>query len=136
MELRYRSTDVDFSSDVVPRRFTCILNSCSGKISGTLIAPSRFEQCIMDATVTKVNSSYSLKGEQGQTYLASGKSVAIRLWQESPREHHKTPSKREYETAGYVISGHAELEIEGQTVKLEPGDSWSFKRGGTSVSNH
>ena len=25
---------------------------------------------------------------------------------------------------GYVLSGRAELEIEGQTVRLEPGDSW------------
>ena len=82
-----------------------------------------------DTTVTKVNSSYSPQGEQGQTYLASGKSVAMRLWQESPREHDKIPSKREYETAGYVIDGHAELEIEGQIVKLEPGDSWIVPKG-------
>ena len=82
-----------------------------------------------DTTVTKVDSNYSPKGEQGQTYLASGKSVAMRLWQESPREHDKIPSKREFETAGYVISGQAELEIEGQNVKLEPGDSWVVPKG-------
>jgi hypothetical protein len=68
---------------------------------------------MVDTTVTKVNSTYSPRGAQGQIYLASGKSVAMRLWQESPREHDKNLSKRDYETAGYVISGHAELEIEG-----------------------
>jgi quercetin dioxygenase-like cupin family protein len=84
---------------------------------------------MLDITVTKINSAYSPRGEQGQTYLASGKSVAMRLWQESPREHGKALSRREYETAGYVISGHAELEIEGQTVKLELGDSWIVPKG-------
>jgi mannose-6-phosphate isomerase-like protein (cupin superfamily) len=84
---------------------------------------------MVDTTVTKVNSAYSPTGEQGQTYLASGKSVAMRLWQESPQGQDKTASKREYETVGYVISGHAELEIEGQTVKLEPGDSWIIPKG-------
>jgi quercetin dioxygenase-like cupin family protein len=82
-----------------------------------------------DTTVTKVNSTYSPRGQQGQTYLASGKSIAMRLWRESPTGHDKTASKRDYETAGYVISGHAELEIEGQTVKLEPGDSWIVPKG-------
>jgi len=28
-----------------------------------------------------------------------------------------------------VIGGHAELEIEGQTLKLEPGDSWVVPKG-------
>jgi quercetin dioxygenase-like cupin family protein len=82
-----------------------------------------------DTTVTKVNSTYSPHSGQGQTYLASGKSVAMRLWHESPREHDKDVSRRDYETAGYVISGHAELELEGQTVKLDPGDSWIVPKG-------
>jgi quercetin dioxygenase-like cupin family protein len=80
-------------------------------------------------TVTKVNARYSPGGEQGQTYLASGKSVSMRLWQESPREDDADLSKREYETVGYVISGHAELEIEGQKVTLDPGDSWIVPKG-------
>lgn len=82
-----------------------------------------------DTTVTKVNSTYSPKGDHGQTYLASGKSVALRLWREPRREHNNSTSKRDYETAGYVVSGHAELEIEGQTVKLDPGDSWVVPKG-------
>ncbi len=82
-----------------------------------------------DTTVLKVNSNYSPKGDQGQVYLASGKSIAMRLWQESPREHDEAPTKRDYETAGYVLEGRAELEIEGQTIRLEPGDSWIVPKG-------
>ena len=82
-----------------------------------------------DTTVTKVNSHFSPKSEKGQTYLASGKSIAMRLWRESAGNRDKGLSKRDYETAGYVINGHAELEIEGQTVKLEPGDSWVIPKG-------
>ena len=33
-------------------------------------------------------------------------------------------TERDYGTVGYVISGRAELDLEGQTVRLEPGDSW------------
>lgn len=82
-----------------------------------------------DTTVTKVNSAYSPKGAEGQTYLASGKHIALRLWHESPQNGAKSVSKRDYETAGYVLSGHAELEIEGQMVKLDPGDSWVVPKG-------
>ena len=32
-------------------------------------------------------------------------------------------------TVGYVISGRAELHIQGQMVKLEPGDSWVVPKG-------
>jgi quercetin dioxygenase-like cupin family protein len=38
-------------------------------------------------------------------------------------------SQREYETVGYVISGRAELHLEGQMVLLEPGDSWVVPKG-------
>jgi quercetin dioxygenase-like cupin family protein len=84
---------------------------------------------MLDTTVTKVNSAFSPKGVQGQTYLASGKSVGLRLWREPSQGHNNRTSRRDYETAGYVISGRAELEIEGQTIKLEPGDSWVVPKG-------
>lgn len=82
-----------------------------------------------DTTVTKINSTYSPKGEMGQKYLASGKKVAMRLWEEAPANEPKPEAKREYETVGYVIQGRAELHLEGQTVLLEPGDSWSVPEG-------
>jgi quercetin dioxygenase-like cupin family protein len=41
----------------------------------------------------------------------------------------KPATRRPYETVGYVISRRAELRIEGQSVLLEPGDSWTVPKG-------
>ena len=60
----------------------------------------------------------------GQKYLASGKRVSMRLWEAEPSSGDKPPSRREYETVGYVIGGRAELYLADQKVTLEPGDSW------------
>lgn len=76
-----------------------------------------------DTTVLKVDSRHSPKGKDGQTYLALGKSVSMRLWDEGPNDH-KEPTSRPYETVGFVLEGRAELKIEGQTVLLNQGDSW------------
>jgi quercetin dioxygenase-like cupin family protein len=84
-----------------------------------------------DTSVTKVNSAHSPKGAMGQKYLASGVHIAMRLWEgEAPGES-KLPTQRDYETVGYVISGRAELHIEGQMVLLAPGDSWVVPKGST-----
>ena len=80
-------------------------------------------------TVTKVDSNYSPEGSMGQKYLASGVSVAMRLWENEEPNDDKETRSRDYETVGYVISGKAELELEGQTVTLEPGDSWVVPKG-------
>ena len=81
-----------------------------------------------DTSVKKVSSDNSPTGEMGQKYLASGKSLSMRLWEEEPNEA-KEPAQREYETVGYVISGRAELHLEGQMVLLETGDSWVVPKG-------
>jgi quercetin dioxygenase-like cupin family protein len=81
-----------------------------------------------DTTVTKVKSDYSPHGKMGQKYLASGVHVSMRLWDEQPG-HPKPISRRDYETVGYVLHGRAELQIEGQTVFLEAGDSWVVPKG-------
>src|SRR5260370_16757753 len=86
-----------------------------------------------DATVKKVSSRTSPRGDMGQTYLTSGKRVSMRLWQrEEPQPMPVT--ERDYETVGYVISGRADLHLEGQTVRLEPGDSWLVPPGPTQSS--
>lgn len=86
------------------------------------------DAAVTDATVKKVSSRTSPRGEMGQTYLTSGKRVSMRLWQrEEPQP--MPVIARDYETVGYVISGRAELEIEGQSVRLEPGDSWLVPAG-------
>jgi len=77
-----------------------------------------------DTTIKKVSSGHSPTGPQGEVYLASGKRMSMRLWRDEAPTQDKPRHKHEYEVIGYVISGCAELEIEGQTVRLEPGDSW------------
>ena len=58
-----------------------------------------------DKSITKVNSANAPKGRFGQKYLASGIRISMRLWEsEQPDE-----AKREYEMAGFVIEGKAEL---------------------------
>ena len=82
-----------------------------------------------DTSVKKVDSAHSPKGEMGQKYLASGKSVSMRLWEDEQPGEAKPEAQREYETVGYVIKGRAELHIEGQTLLLEPGNSWIVPNG-------
>jgi quercetin dioxygenase-like cupin family protein len=82
-----------------------------------------------DTTIKKVESATSPQGEMGQRYLVSGKSLSMRLWVEEAVNRQKEPSTRDYETVGFVISGKAELEIEGQTITLAPGDSWLVPEG-------
>ena len=82
-----------------------------------------------DTTVKKVSSAHSPEGEMGQTYLASGKRLSMRLWRTGPQEADKAPSRRDYETVGYVLEGSAELQLEGQSIRLEAGDSWLVPSG-------
>lgn len=85
-------------------------------------------QGMTDTTVKKVSGAHSPHGNLGQKYLASGKGIAKRLW-EALEPHDGAMTVRDYETVGYVIGGRAELELEGQTVRLEPGDSWVVPKG-------
>ena len=82
-----------------------------------------------DTTVKKVSSANAPRGEMGQAYLTSGKRVAMRLWRDERPDEAKPATRREYETVGYVISGRAELTVEGQTLRLEPGDAWLVPAG-------
>lgn len=87
-----------------------------------------------DTTVKKIHSQDSPRGSMGQVYLAAGKRVSLRLWDEAAGTEEtqgkdKPARRRDYETVGYVIEGTAELETEGQTVRLAPGDSWVVPEG-------
>lgn len=82
-----------------------------------------------DTTITKVDSRYSPHGPEGQKYLASGTQVAMRLWENEQPSDEKEAVSRDYETVGFVISGRAELHLEGQMVLLEPGNSWVVPKG-------
>ena len=76
-----------------------------------------------DQSVKKVEADHSPQGEMGQTYLASGKKLAMRRWNEESgkeKQEHECP----YETVGYVLEGKAELHLGDQKIVLQPGDSW------------
>ena len=82
-----------------------------------------------DTTITKVDGNHSPKGKDGQKYLASGKTVSMRLWEKEAPTDGKGAVRRDYETVGFVIAGRAELTIEGQTITLEPMNSWVVPKG-------
>jgi mannose-6-phosphate isomerase-like protein (cupin superfamily) len=85
---------------------------------------------MIDTTATKVDSTHSPRGPEGQKYLASSVHIAMRLWEdEQPGSKSEEPVRRPYETVGYVIKGRAELHIEDQLLRLEPGDSWVVPKG-------
>jgi len=95
------------------------------KASETLLS----EQPPRDTSITKVNARYSPRGKRGQKYLAVGVKVSLRLWEQEQPGKPTPATQRSYETIGYVVNGRAQLEIEGQTVMLEPGDSWVVPQG-------
>ncbi|HYW09411.1 MAG TPA: cupin domain-containing protein [Longimicrobium sp.] len=82
-----------------------------------------------DTSVMKVSSKNSPSGEHGQKYLATGVSIAMRLWENEEPGEPKEAASRAYETVGYVISGRAEYHTEGQVLLLEAGDSWTVPKG-------
>ena len=81
-----------------------------------------------DSTIKKVTERTAPKGAMEQTYLVSGKHLAMRLWKDEAPQTDR-PRRRDYETVGYVISGKAELTLEGQSITLVPGDSWLVPKG-------
>lgn len=81
-----------------------------------------------DTSVTKVDAGHAPKGPQGQRYLANGRALSMRLWDQQPPADGGS-TRREYETVGYVIAGRAELTLDGQTVRLQPGSSWIIPKG-------
>ncbi len=82
-----------------------------------------------DTSVTKVDAEHAPKGPQGQRYLATGRALSMRLWDGVAAGDSSEPVRREYETVGFVVAGSAELTLEGQTVRLEPGNSWIVPKG-------
>jgi quercetin dioxygenase-like cupin family protein len=87
------------------------------------------EVVMPETTIKKVEAGSSPKGQMGQKYLVAGKRVSMRIWIDEPGGKLKGPSSREYETVGYVISGSAKLDLEGQTLNLKSGDSWLVPAG-------
>ena len=82
-----------------------------------------------DSTIKKVEAASSPLGEMGQRYLVAGKRVSMRLWNLETGKTLKHPTERNYETVGFVISGRAKLDLEGQSINLKAGDSWLVPAG-------
>ena len=82
-----------------------------------------------DKNADKVGRGQAPRGEMGQRYLASGESVSMRLWENEQPGEPKPKAARDYETVGYVISGRAELRLEGEKIPLATGDSWTVPKG-------
>ncbi len=82
-----------------------------------------------DNSVQKLDSAHSPRGAMGQKYLATGIGIGMRLWEDVPPDEGKPVRARPYETVGFVIRGLAELHLEGQMVKLGPGDSYVVPKG-------
>jgi quercetin dioxygenase-like cupin family protein len=87
-----------------------------------------------DKSITKVSSANAPTGRFGQKYLASGIRISMRLWEREQPAEAKLQTAHEYETAGFVIEGKAELHIEGQFVLLEKGDFWVVPKGARQVA--
>ena len=88
-----------------------------------------------ERNVDKVSDDQASRGAMGQRYLASGESVSMRLWENEQPGEAKPESRREYETVGYVLSGRAELRLEGETIPLSAGDSWTVPKGALHTYN-
>ena len=67
-----------------------------------------------DTTIKKVEARSSPRGEMGQKDLSPASAFRCASGLTSPVEL-KVPTTRDEETVGYVISGSAKLELEGQT---------------------
>lgn len=84
----------------------------------------------MRADDLTVDAGSADTGDMGEKLLIRGDQIALRMWDEQPGDgESKTSHARDYETAGYVIAGRAELTIEGKTIALEPGTSWVVPQG-------
>jgi mannose-6-phosphate isomerase-like protein (cupin superfamily) len=81
-----------------------------------------------DTTIKKIDSTHSPRGPRGEIHLASGVGISMRKWEDEAPGKDEAPHRNTYETVGYVISGRAELHSEGQTIILEPGNSWVVPR--------
>lgn len=76
-----------------------------------------------------IDAEHTRKGKNNERHLAKGQSLSMRMWDSEPAGIEKRPLRRDYETVGYVISGRAEVLIEGEAAMLTPGTSWVVPKG-------
>ena len=76
-----------------------------------------------------IDAEHTRKSKYGERHLAVGHAMSMRMWDCEPAGIEKKPRKVDYETIGYVISGRAEVMIDGEAAMLTPGTSWVVPRG-------
>ncbi|GAA5438695.1 cupin domain-containing protein [Deinococcus caeni] len=77
----------------------------------------------------KVSQHDTTHGKDGEHHLVKGQHSHMRLWHREEPNADKPESTNPYETLGYVIEGTADLIIDGQTIALQPGDSYHVPAG-------
>ncbi|MEM1251833.1 MAG: cupin domain-containing protein [Cyanobacteria bacterium P01_H01_bin.21] len=67
----------------------------------------------------------------GSKLLLSGQELSMWFWQAMPTAGAEVEGyvSQDYEVMGYVISGQAELHVDGKVISLKPGDSWVVPTG-------
>lgn len=83
----------------------------------------------MSDTGRKVSSGSAPTGADGEVRLVSGTRMTMRMWRDEEPTSDKPPSRHAYEVVGYALKGRAELLVDGETLTLEPGDSWLVPAG-------
>ncbi|MGD1856838.1 MAG: cupin domain-containing protein [Leptolyngbyaceae cyanobacterium] len=68
--------------------------------------------------------------QTGLELFLTGQEISFWHWQAVP-DHTNVDSyvSQDYEVMGYVISGQAELYVDGKVIPLKPGDSWVVPTG-------
>ena len=83
-----------------------------------------------DTTIKKVEASFFRRAEKWARNISSPASAFRCVFGLTNRgESWKASTARNYETVGYVISGSARLDLEGQTLNLKAGDLWLVPAG-------
>lgn len=79
----------------------------------------------------KSSKSGTSNSQSDSQLLLSGQELSMWLWQATPTKEvdAKRYVSQDYEVMGYVISGQAELYVDGKTISLGPGDSWVVPTG-------
>ena len=83
----------------------------------------------MASHIELIDAEHTRKSKTGERHLAKGESLSMRMWDAEPAGIEKQPARRDYETVGYVISGRAEITVEGVSAMLTPGASWVVPKG-------
>ena len=77
----------------------------------------------------KVSQSDTTHGTDGEHHLVKGQQSSMRLWHREEPNADKPERTHEYETLGYVIEGKVDLIVNGETISLQPGDSYHVPAG-------